>query len=85
MTLGNADDPELRRWVQRLVDADLIVAGDGEALLSWITPTSPVPQPERERLLRLLETLVAEGDLSAMDAAPMLSAVCGVLEAGRAG
>jgi hypothetical protein len=83
MSFEIAEEQTLRQCVQRLLDADLILAGDSEALLGCVTERTPALQLERERLIRLLETLVSDGGLTAATVIPVLAAVRG--EIGTAG
>jgi hypothetical protein len=79
MPLEIADGTDLRRCVERWVDADLLLVGDGEALLDAASDRPGAPT-QLEYLRWVIEGLVAEGALSAAEAAPALCVIGRALE-----
>jgi hypothetical protein len=82
---------ELQRHVRRLVDADLILVGDGEALTAALVGVgcgaSTGNEPERsrhlEQFIQTLEALVEAGDLPLTEADPALSIARKAYQPGR--
>ena len=72
---------ELQRHVRRLLDADLILVRDGEALTEALvgvgqgtsTGSDPVRTRHLEQFILTLEGLIDTGDLPASEASPVLS------------
>ena len=72
---------DLQRHVRRLLDADLILIGDSDALTEALAGVGQGTSAGNEQLraryleqfIQTLETLVASGDLVAAEALPALS------------
>ena len=83
---------DLQRHVRQLLDADLILVGDSEALTEALTGVGQGISSGNEQLrtrhleqfIHTLEALVASGDLVAAEAYPALTEARRALETGSA-